>query len=322
MFRNVNSDEFINLSSYDERKAYFEALYYQTVYNGGTVFMVERANVRWPHDSVNTRSVNKFVVEWQQMWRSRDSKHCRPFIHKWLLDPCAVSGPDLDTMRVAKFAWVPSFGELMPFITVKDTVSFQAVMLAYDIATLRQLLWRVAADFIFPNFRKNSKVYRAIMAAHGLVTIRGTCDTVICDAIPRSQNQIDIQSVLKSPILSKIMVAGAPGSMRPEGRVGVTQMFYDGVCHNAVRGCYNPHHQRSRPLPNRLSLVAQEYLMPLLDRYEKLIPRVKRFVSSNIPTFIRCDEKRLNRMDKEIHCLRGAIKVLRSQCARKKEQAI
>ena len=275
--------------------------------------MVERANERRPHDSVNTRSVNKFVVEWQQMWRSKNNKHCRPFLRKWLLDRSAATGPDLDTMRCAKFAWVPSFAELAPCIAVEDTVSFQAVVLAYDINTLRQLMWRVAADFIFPNFRKNSKVHKAIMTTRCLVEIRGTCDTVICDAIPRSQNHIDVRPVLKSRILSKIMVAEVHGSMHPEGRVGVTQMFYGGVCHHAVRECYNPQHQKSRPLPNRLSLVAQEYLKPLLDRYEKLIPRIIRFVSSNIPAF-RHDEKWHDRMVKEINCLRGAIQVLRSQC--------
>ena len=284
--------DFYECETYAAKKRYFELFYRYE---------------RDPPMVVDMRSMQSFPPRktiFHQFSNSGAYKPVLAFLRDWLeeiqIETTFEKEFDLDTARVVNSVKVEPL-ELTATTAACETVQSKAIVLGYDLSNLRRLMSRAAVDFIFPNFRKGAKVFRAIALLQLASDVIWMCDDAICHQIPALETHIVLDGLLGeiTPIGSD---PGAPE--RRERRVAVTGIFRDHLLHPSLRPSYDPAHPKRTPLSNRLSIVAQDYLTLLLDRYQQLLDRVE--------TFLR-ETKWHKNAAKRLRDLRNAIRTLRCE---------
>ena len=173
----------------------------------------------------------------------------------------------------------------MAFVQFRDafpdadlaTFEAQTLALAYDMNSLGRLTWHAATDYIEPHFRKNTPVYKAMMRLTG-TSLRNLCDNVVCTVLPRSQEMINVESVLGAEFTS--FVRGHTSNLP------ITGVFYGRFMlrHSARRA----RRTYVRPYPNTLpDRAAADAILDVLALYETVMNHAAVYIDTHGSTQVR-----------------------------------
>ena len=75
--------------------------------------------------------------------------------------------------------------------SIPETMEAEAFHLAYELKNLRHLTWRMAADFVFTNFRKTHRLYSSSLLLAEASQLRCELDNIVCHHFKDCLIQID-----------------------------------------------------------------------------------------------------------------------------------
>jgi hypothetical protein len=166
---------------------------------------------------------------------------------------------------------------------------------------LRSLTWRIASDFIFPNYRKSHNIFKAMMTLMSPDELRSMCDNVVCTVLPKEQDVIDVKTVLGEEFTQFVR-------KHNKTTVAVTSVFYDGFMPSSLAKTYNPNHRQPRPYPNSLQPIEKEVLGNVLRLYDTIMNLAEAYITAHPEIGSTLSRKRLK---KEVVKLKKALVALR-----------
>lgn len=194
------------------------------------------------------------------------------FLRTWRKDRNAET-IKFDAFLVDQSIRIPRFDEVIP--NRPKTLESDAIALGYDIYNLKGLMWHATADFVIPRFSKNHKMCTIMIDLANSINLRSFCDDIVC-SLPKSVYELNVFTVLGDENGQKL----SPLIKVYLNNIGLTSVFYGGLCHRDIEGIYNPLHGKYKPLPNKFSIYAAHYVKNLLHRYKLTMESVNAYVEN------------------------------------------
>lgn len=239
--------------SYDHVKTHFEKYY-----GLNHCHIVDRY-------SLKEYPMHVLIKEWKLFANNKKlcHKNAKIFLRRWTQDTTAAIF-DMDALHVSKMPVLKTFAR------VPETFEARTIELGYELKNLTRLLWRAAADFVFPNFRMTHVIRKSFQHLFSPLGLKSSLEEIVC-MVNGERDDLQIPCFFaelwqkeKDPLLDCICV------------------FYgEDLVIDGLKGCYNPHHIKKRPLPNCFSHTAKKYIANLLLRYTMFLGKARGFATTH-----------------------------------------
>ena len=207
------------------------------------------------------------------------------------------------TERVERTPTLKPFSDYVG--SIPETMEAEAFHLAYELKNLKSRTWRMAADFVFINFRKTHRLYSSSLKLADADDLRCELDSIVCNHF--KGNMIQIQDVFKE---CKIERVSQELSLKKEfgqlsdGSMYAMDLFYGReLTINTLEICYNPNHKKSRPLPCHLPFASLQHVQRLMLRYKQCLAKAKAFVEKYAKGYAKKIGKMVSKLMKAIRCI-------------------
>ena len=189
--------------------------------------------------------------------------------------------------------------------SIPETMEAEAFHLAYELKNLRHLTWRMAADFVFANFRKTHRLYSSSLLLAEASQLRCELDNIVCHHFKDCLIQIqDVFKECSEHIIQELTLKREFGPLS-DGSIAVIELFYGReLTVNTLEICYNPHHKRSRPLPCHLPFASLQHVQRLILRYEQCLAKTNAFVEKYAKSYAKKIGKMVSKLMKAIRCIK------------------
>ena len=205
--------------------------------------------------------------------------------------------------RVERTATLKPFSDYVG--SIPETMEAEAFHLAYELKNLKCLTWRMAADFVFINFRKTHRLYSSSLLLADVSDLRCELDSIVCKHF--SGKIIQIQDVFKECQIERVsQELSLKKDFRPlsDGSMHVMDLFYGReLTINTLEPCYNPNHKKSRPLPCHLPFASLQHVQRLMLRYEQCLAKATAFVEKYARGYAKKIGKMVSKLMKAIRCI-------------------
>tara|TARA_B110001452_G_scaffold29527_1_gene23206 strand:+ start:1103 stop:1939 length:837 start_codon:yes stop_codon:yes gene_type:complete len=198
--------------------------------------------------------------------------------------------------------------------SIPETIEAEVFHLAYELKNLKSLTSRMAADFVFVNFRKTHRLYSSSLL---LAESQLSCElhNIVQSHFHICNIPIQIQDVFKEckfeHISQELTLKKEFGQLSDPW--SATELFYGRKLRiNTLIDYYNPTHKKSRPLPCHLPFASLQHVQRLMLRYKQCLVKAKAFVEKMLyhqyahpknTTYAKKIGKMVSKLMKAIRCI-------------------